>query len=88
MLVDTQQAPWVMHPPAHSVSGVAGPEKSHLKLELNKNFPDPYDITYNWNLIYDINEPFHRKENHGLEEQTGGCQGGGGREWGGWGAWG
>ena len=36
-----------------------------------------YDITYIWNLIYGINEPFHRKENHGLAEQTYGCQGGG-----------
>ena len=27
-----------------------------------------YDITYTWNLIYGINEPFHRKENHGLGE--------------------
>ena len=24
----------------------------------------------NWNLLYSINEPFHRKENHGLGEQT------------------
>ena len=38
----------------------------------------PYDITYIWNLIYDLNEPFHRKEMHGLGEQTCGCQGGGG----------
>ena len=28
----------------------------------------PYDITYIWNLIYSTNEPFHRKENHGLGE--------------------
>ena len=28
----------------------------------------PYDIPYIWNLIYDTNEPFHRKENHGLGE--------------------
>ena len=37
-----------------------------------------------WNLIYDPNEFFHRKENHGPGEQTCGCQGGGGgsgREW-------
>ena len=38
----------------------------------------PYDITYIWNLIYGTNEPFHRKENHGLGEKTCGCQGGGG----------
>ena len=28
----------------------------------------PYDITYICNLIYGTNEPFHRKENHGLGE--------------------
>ena len=27
-----------------------------------------YDITYIWNLTYGTNEPFQRKENHGLEE--------------------
>ena len=35
----------------------------------------PCGITYIWNLIYCINEPFHRKETHGLGEQTCGCQG-------------
>ena len=39
---------------------------------------DVSDITHIWNLIYDANEPFHRKETHGLGEQTCGCQGGGG----------
>ena len=39
----------------------------------------PYDITYIWNLIYGTNEPFHRKENHGLGELTCGCQAGGRR---------
>ena len=38
----------------------------------------PYVITYIWNLIFGTNEPFHRKENHGLGEQTCGCQGGAG----------
>ena len=28
----------------------------------------PYDISSIWNLIYSTNEPFHRKENHGLGE--------------------
>ena len=28
----------------------------------------PYDVTRIWNLIYSTNEPFHRKENHGLGE--------------------
>ena len=41
----------------------------------------PYDITYNWNLIYNTNEHFHRKENHGLGEWTCGCQGGRGMDW-------
>ena len=45
------------------------------------------DITCTWYLTYSTNEPFHRKENHGLGEQTCGCQGGG-REWDGLGgAW-
>ena len=38
----------------------------------------PYDITYIWNVIHGTNETFHRKETHGLGEQTYGCQGGGG----------
>ena len=45
----------------------------------------PYAITYIWNLIYDTNETFHRKETHGLGEETYGCPGGGGRnkmDWG------
>ena len=42
----------------------------------------PYDFTYNWNLISNTNELFHRKENHGHREQPCGCQGGGsGRDW-------
>ena len=40
----------------------------------------PYDITYIWNLLYSTNEPFHRKETHGLGEQTCVCQGWGGSE--------
>ena len=38
----------------------------------------PYDITFICNLIYGTNEPFHRKETHGLGEKDCGCQGGGG----------
>ena len=48
--------------------------------EKNKS----YDITSIWNLIYGTKETFHRKENHGLEEQTCGGQGGkggSGRDW-------
>ena len=43
-----------------------------------------YDITDIWNLIYGINETFHRKETHGVEEQICGCQWegrGSGMEW-------
>ena len=35
-------------------------------------------ISHIWSLTYGTNEPFHRKENHGLGELTCGCQGGGG----------
>ena len=28
-----------------------------------------YGITYIWNPIYGTDEPFHRKENHGLGEE-------------------
>ena len=38
----------------------------------------PYDITHIWYLIYSTNEPFHRKGNHGLGEQTCCCHSGGG----------
>ena len=44
----------------------------------------PYDITYIWNLIYGTDEPFHRKETHGLGKQNRGCQGrgvGSGMDW-------
>ena len=51
-----------------------------LEALLQKEKEIPHDITYIWNLIYGTNEPFHRKENHGLGELTCGCQGrGGGR---------
>ena len=46
--------------------------------EVERESQIPYDITYNGNLIYCRNEPFHRKENHGHGEQIGGCQAGGG----------
>ena len=49
---------------------------SEVKSEIERQIP--YDITYSWNPIYGTNEPFHRKENHGLGEYTCGCQGGGG----------
>ena len=35
-------------------------------------------ISHIWNLIDGTNEPFHRKETHGLGEQIFGFQGGGG----------
>ena len=48
--------------------------------EVSQKEKDKYHmiIAYIWNLIYSTNEPFHRKETHGLGEQTCGCQGGGG----------
>ena len=46
--------------------------------EVNQKEKDKYHMitAYIWNLIYSTNEPFHRKETHGLGEQTCGCQGG------------
>ena len=35
----------------------------------------PYDITYMWNLKYDITEPVKLKQNHCHREKTGDCQG-------------
>ena len=44
---------------------------------------DKYNMIslFMWNLMYDTNEPFHRKETHGLGEQT--CSQGGdsGMDW-------
>ena len=37
--------------------------------EISQKEKDRYHMfTYNRNLIYSTNEPFHRKENHGLGE--------------------
>ena len=36
-----------------------------------------HKISHIWNLIYIINEPFHREETHGLGEQACDCQWGG-----------
>ena len=38
--------------------------------EVSQKEKDKYhsDITYIWNRTYGANEPFHRKENHGLAE--------------------
>ena len=42
----------------------------------------PYDITYVWNLKYDINDPIYKTEiDCRLREQTCVSQGGGGNEW-------
>ena len=49
---------------------------SHTKWSKSeKERQIPYDVTYIWNLIYGTNAPFHRKETHGLGEETCGCQG-------------
>ena len=61
-------------------------ELETLKLsEVSRKEKDKYhDITYIWNLIKGTNEPFHRKENPGLREQTCGCReegGGSGMDW-------
>jgi len=38
----------------------------------------PCDITYEWDLSNDTNEPAYETETESLTEQTGGCQGRGG----------
>ena len=42
---------------------------------LEKERQIPHAITHIWNLIYGTNELFPREKNHGLGEQTCGCQG-------------
>ena len=42
------------------------PETLILSEVSQKEKEIPCDITYIWNLIYRANEPFHRKETHGL----------------------
>ena len=47
--------------------------------EVSQKEKDKYHmISHIWNLIYGTNEPFHRKEMHGLGKKTCGCQGEGG----------
>ena len=66
-----------------------GTRVSHTKRSKSERESQiPYDITYIWNLMYGTNELFHRKEIHGLGEQTCGCHGGRGKEWVGLGIWG
>ena len=56
-----------------------GTRDSHTKCSKSERERQiPYDITHIWNLAYNTNEPFHRKETHGLGEQTCGFQGEGG----------
>ena len=57
-------------------SNMDGTRDSHTKWSMSER-QIPYDITYIWNLIYGTNKPFHRKETHGLGENTCGCQRGG-----------
>ena len=50
-------------------SNMDGTRNSHPEWSKSERESQiPYDITYIWNLIYGTNEPFHRKENHGLGE--------------------
>ena len=44
--------------------------------KVSQKEKDKYYIAYTWNLMNSTNEPFHRKENHGLGEWICGCQGG------------
>ena len=48
--------------------------------EVSQKEKDTYHmISLISGIQYSVNEPFHRKENHGLGEQICGFQGGGGR---------
>ena len=50
-------------------SNMDGTRESHTELSKSKRERQiPYDITYVWNLIYDTNEPFRRKEIHRFGE--------------------
>ena len=59
----TSEFPAKQHVFSPIVGSMAPPFKKAFYLEIIT-----YDITYIWNLIYGTNEPFHRKENHGLGE--------------------
>ena len=43
--------------------------------EIRKERQIPCDITYEWDLSNDTNEPTYETETQSLTEQTGGCQG-------------
>ena len=49
---------------------------SEVKSERERQIP--HDIAHVWNLIRSTNEPFHRKENHGLVVAWGEGEGVGG----------
>ena len=50
-------------------SNMDGTRDSHTEQSKSERERQiPYDTTYNWNLIYNKNEHFHRKENHRLGE--------------------
>ena len=52
--------------------------------EVSPKDKDKYHMISRISGIYSTNEPFHRKENHGLGEKTCGCprgEGGSGRDW-------
>ena len=57
--------------------------------EVSQKQKDKYHMISNiWNLIFGINEPFHRKENHMDLENKLVVAKGEGREWDGLGVWG
>ena len=50
--------------------------KSLILSEVRQKEKNKYHmLSHIWNLKYNTNEAFHRKETHGLGEQTCGCQG-------------
>ena len=71
-------------------SNMGGTRESHTKRSKSERKRQiPCGITYMQNLKYGTDDPIHKtKRDHGHGEQTYGCQGGVGREWGGQGVWG
>jgi len=53
-------------PFAANMDGTRDSQTKWSKSERERQIP--FDITYIWHLIYGTNEPFHRKETHGLGE--------------------
>ena len=55
-------------------SNTDGTRDSHTEWSMSEREKQiPYNFTYIWNVICGTNEPFHRRETHGLGELTCSC---------------